>query len=110
MAGVGTRSDTKHQGAKMIAVIARLNVAAGKGPELEKAMLALASQVRANEPGNELYTLCKDAEGNYLVLELYRDEAALAAHGQSEHFKASGRSFKGLMAGAPQIQRLQVVG
>ncbi len=94
----------------MIALIARLNVAEGKGAEFEKAMLALASQVRANEPGNELYTLCKDAEGNYLVMELYRDEAALAAHGQSAHFKASGASFKGLMAGAPQIQRLQVIG
>ena len=94
----------------MIAVIARLAVAEGKGPELEKAMLALAAQVRANEPGNKLYTLCKDGDGKYLVLELYDDEAALAAHGQSEHFKASGRSFKGLMAGPPQIQRLQVVG
>lgn len=94
----------------MIAVIARLAVAEGKGPEFEKAMLALAEQVRANEPGNELYTLCQDADGNYLMLELYRDEAALAAHGQSEHFKASGRSFKGLMAGAPQIQRLRVIG
>jgi quinol monooxygenase YgiN len=94
----------------MIAVIAKLNVAEGKGAELEKAMLALAGQVRANEPGNQLYTLCKDADGNYLVLELYRDDAALAAHGQSEHFKASGPSFKGLMAGAPQIQRLLVVG
>jgi quinol monooxygenase YgiN len=94
----------------MIAVIAKLNVAAGKGPEVEKAMLALAGQVRANEPGNKLYTLCKDGDGNYLVLELYDDDAALAAHGQSEHFKASGRSFKGLMAGPPQIQRLQVVG
>jgi quinol monooxygenase YgiN len=73
-------------------------------------MLALASQVRANEPGNHLYTLCKDADGNYLMLELYENEAALAAHGQSEHFRASGRSFKGLMAGAPQIQRLQVIG
>ncbi len=94
----------------MIAVIARLNVAEGKGPEFEKAMLALASQVRANEPGNQMYTLCKDPDGNYLMLELYQDEGSLAAHGQSEHFKASGRSFKGLMAGAPQIQRLQVIG
>jgi len=43
-------------------------------------------------------------------MELYADEAAMAAHGQSDHFKASGPSFKGLMAGAPEIQRLQVVG
>jgi quinol monooxygenase YgiN len=98
------------EGHIVIAVIARLNVAAGKGAEFEKAMLALAAQVRANEPGNQLYTLCKDADGNYLMMELYKDEASLAAHGQSAHFKASGASFKGLMAGAPQIQRLQVIG
>ena len=94
----------------MIGVIAKLNVAKGKEPEFEAAMLALVAQVRANEPGNHLYTLCKDKDGNYVVMELYEDEAALAAHGQSEHFKASGASFKGLMAGAPEISRMQVVG
>jgi quinol monooxygenase YgiN len=94
----------------MIAVIAKLNVAKGKETDFEKVMLDLAGKVRANEPDNQLYTLCRDKDGNYLVMELYKDEEALAAHGQSAHFKASGPSFKGLMAGAPEIQRLQVVG
>lgn len=94
----------------MLALIARLNVAEGKEADFEKHMLGLAAEVRANEPGNELYTLCKDADGNYLVLELYKDEAALAAHGASEHFKAAGAGFRGLMAGAPDITRLTVVG
>jgi quinol monooxygenase YgiN len=93
-----------------IAIIAKLNVAKGKETEFEKVMLGLAAQVRANEPGNKLYTLCKDAEGNYVVMELYDDAAALAAHGQSDHFKAAGKQFAGLMAGAPDIQRLDVVG
>jgi quinol monooxygenase YgiN len=93
-----------------IAIIAKLNVAKGKEAEFEHVMLALAAEVRAKEPGNKLYTLCKDAEGNYLVMELYENAEALAAHGQSEHFKASGRKFAGLMAGAPEIQRLEVVG
>ena len=94
----------------MIAVIAKLNVTEGKGEQFEKAMLALASQVRAKEEGNHLYTLCQNDAGDYIVLELYDDEEALAAHGQSEHFKASGASFKGLMSGPPEIQRLKVVG
>ena len=34
-------------------------------------MLGLAAEVRANEPGNHLYTLVKDDEG-YAVMELYR--------------------------------------
>ena len=94
----------------MLAVVAKLNVKDGAGAEFEKAMLHLAEQVRANEPGNHLYTLCKDDEGNYVVMELYEDEAALAAHGQSDHFKASGAAFKGLMGGPPEITRMQVVG
>ena len=94
----------------MIAAIVKLNIAEGKGAQFEKAMLALASQVREKEEGNHLYTLCKSDDGDYFMLELYDDEEALAAHGQSEHFKASGASFKGLMSGPPEIQRLKVVG
>ena len=44
----------------MIALLARLNVAEGKESEFETVMLGLAEQVRANEPGNQLYTLVKD--------------------------------------------------
>ena len=49
----------------MLAVIAKLNVAEGKEAEFEKHMLGLAAAVRANEPGNEMYTLCKDEAGNW---------------------------------------------
>ena len=93
----------------MIALLARLNVASGKEEEFETVMLGLAAQVRANEPGNQLYTLVKDDEG-YAVMELYTDDAALAAHGASDHFKAAGPKFAGLMAGRPDIKRFEVVG
>ncbi|MFU8815442.1 MAG: putative quinol monooxygenase [Pseudomonadales bacterium] len=93
-----------------IAVIAKLNVAAGKEAEFEEAMLGLAADVRAKEPGNQLYTLCKDSDGKYLMLELYDSAEALAAHGKSEHFRAAGKRFAGVMAGAPEIQRLEVIG
>jgi len=94
----------------MLALIAKLKVQAGKEAEFEKIMLGLAEEVRKNEQGNRLYTLCKDADGQYCVLELYEDEAALAAHGQSAHFKAAGPKFAEVMAGRPEIQRLTVVG
>jgi len=93
----------------MIALLARLKVAEGKEEEFEKVMLGLAAEVRANEPGNHLYTLVKDDDG-YAVMELYDDDAALAAHGASDHFKAAGASFAGLMAGRPDIKRFDVVG
>ena len=93
----------------MIALLARLQVAEGKEEEFEKVMLGLAAEVRANEPGNHLYTLVKDDEG-YAVMELYDDDAALAAHGQSDHFKAAGAKFAGLMAGRPTLLDRLVVG
>ena len=93
----------------MIALVAKLNVAAGKEAEFEKVMLGLAEQVRAYEVGNHLYTLVKDDDG-YSVLELYEDDAALQAHGQSQHFRDAGAKFAGLMAGPPTLQRYEVVG
>ena len=93
----------------MIALIAKLNVAEGKEAEFESVMLGLAKQVRANEDGNHLYTLVKDDEG-YTVLELYDDDDALQAHGQSQHFRDAGAKFAGLMAGPPTLSRYEVIG
>jgi quinol monooxygenase YgiN len=105
------RSITTHQKETvMLAIIAKLKVVPGKEAEFEKVMLALAKEVRANEPGNKLYSLTKSEAGEYLMLELYESEAALAAHGQTAHFKAAGPKFAGLMAGRPELQRLTVVG
>lgn len=93
----------------MIAVIAKLHVTAGKEAAFEEVMSDLIDQVRANEPRNQMYTMCKDDDGNYLMLELYDTQEDLEAHGKTEHFKAAGAGFRGLMSGAPEIQRLQVI-
>ena len=94
----------------MIAVIAKLNVKPGCEEEFEAAMLNLVSDVNENELGNHLYKLCKKADGNYAVMELYEDQAAITAHGESAHFKAASAKFGGLMAGTPEISRMDVVG
>ena len=93
----------------MIAVLAKLNVREDKGAEFEEVMLGLAKQVRENEPGNHLYTLVKNDDG-YSVMEIYDDQAALAAHGASQHFRDAGPKFAGLMAGAPTLTQFEVVG
>lgn len=93
----------------MIALLARLKVAEGKEKEFESVMLELAAQVRANEPGNQLYTLVKDETG-YAVMELYDDADALKAHGASDHFRAAGAKFAGLMAGRPELNQFEVIG
>ena len=58
----------------MLAIIAKLKVTPGKESEFEKVMLGLAKDVRANEPGNKLYTLTKSEAGEYIVMELYDTE------------------------------------
>jgi len=96
----------------MIGIVATLKVQEGKGPDFEAVFLRLAAQVRANEPGNIFYQLTKSrAEpGTYKVLELYTDQDALTAHGQTEYFKSIGREMGAFMAGRPDVEYLDAVG
>jgi quinol monooxygenase YgiN len=95
----------------MIGVIATLKCKDGANATLEAAFAALAAQVRANEPGNIAYQLCKSrTEANtYKVLELYADADALKAHGTSDHFKASGPALGAVLAGRPDVEYLDGV-
>ena len=66
----------------MIGIVATLKIQDGKNAEFEAAFTEAMAEVRANEPGNLFYSLVKSrAEPNtYKVLELYKDEEALAHH------------------------------
>jgi quinol monooxygenase YgiN len=95
----------------MIGIVATLKVQEGKGPDFEAVFLELASKVRANEPGNIFYQLTKsraDAD-TYKVLELYKDQDALSAHGQTDHFKDLGRKMGAFLAGRPDVEYLDAV-
>jgi quinol monooxygenase YgiN len=91
-----------------IGVVATLTVAEGKNADFEAAFSELMAAVSANEPGNEFYAAfqCKDNPQQYKVLERYVDQAALEAHGKSEHFRASGPKLAPCMAAAPVIEYL----
>jgi quinol monooxygenase YgiN len=95
----------------MIGVVATLKVQEAKAAEFEKIFTDLAQQVRANEPGNLVYQLTKSRTdaGVYKVLELYKDEDALKAHGQTDYFKAAGAKMGPCMAGRPDIEYLDAV-
>lgn len=96
----------------MIGLIATMRVQDGKGEEFERLFGDLAAKVRAQETGNLLYRLCRSrTEPNtYKVLELYRDQDALKAHGASEHFKAAGPGLGGVLAGRPEIEYMDALG
>lgn len=91
-----------------IGVIATLTVAEGKNAEFEAAFSDLMAAVRENEPGNEFYAVfqSRDNPQEYKVLERYVDQAALDAHGKSDHFRASGPKLAPCMAAAPVIEQL----
>ena len=95
----------------MLGIVATIKVQDGKGPDFEAVFQELAGKVRANESGNLLYQLTKSrADANtYKVLEIYKDQEALAAHGGTDYFKDLGRKMGPFMAGRPEVEILDAV-
>lgn len=95
----------------MIGVVATMKVQEGKGAEFEGVFRDLAAQVKANESGCIAYQLTKSRTEpeTYKVLELYSNQDALTAHGQSDYFKAAGPKLGPCLAGRPQIELLDAV-
>ncbi|MBN9532318.1 MAG: antibiotic biosynthesis monooxygenase [Alphaproteobacteria bacterium] len=94
-----------------IGVIATIKIQAGKNAEFEGVAKELMAAVRKNESGNIAYQFCKSRtdENTYVVLELYADQAALEAHGKSDHFRTIGAKMGPCMAGRPDVQYLDGV-
>ena len=94
-----------------IGLLATITVQEGKNAEFEQAFLALAEQVRANEPGNIFYVLhrSKSDPQVYKVMEQYQDAAALDAHGKSAHFAEANKVLATLVSAAPEIEVLDTV-
>ena len=95
----------------MIALVVVLTAKPGKEAALEDTFRQLAKNVRANESGNELYQLAKNPEklDDYRVLEIYKDAAALAAHGADAAFQALVPQLFDCLAGDPVIEKLETV-
>jgi quinol monooxygenase YgiN len=94
-----------------IGVVATLKVAEGENSEFESVFRELAAQVKANEPGNKLYQVFKSKADTqtYVVMEIYADQAALEAHGKSDHFKAAGPKIAPTLGGRPDIQYFDAI-
>ncbi len=84
-------------------------------PENEEAFLELAAsvvaQVRANEPGTLLYMLTKDPERDhtYVWIERYRDQQALALHGEAPYVADALAKLPGWWSTPPELVQLQHV-
>ncbi len=91
-----------------IGMIATLKVQDGKAEEFAEVFRDLSAKVLANEPGCNFYAAHQDpADPNtFVILEQYKDQEALAAHGQSDHFKAAQPAMGACLAGAPDLKML----
>ncbi len=88
----------------IVGIVATIKVQPGKEAEFEKVFADLRSKVRANETGNLQYDFFKKKdEATYVVMEQYASEEAMAAHGQSDHFKAAGPALGAVLAGRPDL-------
>jgi len=94
-----------------IGVTATIKVRDGKQADFEAVFKDLAAQVRANEPGNKLYQLCRSRSDatTYVVMEIYENDAALKAHAQTAHYKAAGPKLGPVVAGPPDVQFYETV-
>jgi quinol monooxygenase YgiN len=73
----------------MQAILAYLTAKPGKESEFQEKMTAQAKRCLANEPGCLQFDVVQDANSptRFVMLEVYKDEAAFKAHQDSQHFK-----------------------
>jgi quinol monooxygenase YgiN len=97
--------------AMAITVIAKLKVKPGSEAEFESAAREMIATVRTAEPGTLNYILHKNAKdaSEFVYYEVYQDQAALDAHGKTDHMKAFGGKIGTLLAGRPEITVLSEV-
>ena len=94
----------------MIGVIAKLPIKEGKVEEAIEAFKELMAQV-AKEEGTMSYTLNRSsADPNTLVMmERYKDKAALDAHSSTPYFKAFFAKSAAFIGGRPEIIRMEEI-
>lgn len=94
----------------MIGVIAALTVKEGKMEDAVQAIRGLMTQV-AKEEGTLSYTLNRypSDPNTIVIMERYRDKAALEAHSSTPHFKAFFKQIGPLLAGKPDIRVMEEI-
>ena len=94
-----------------IGVVATIKIKEGTNEAFEAVAKELMAAVHANEPGNKAYQFCKSRTEptTYVVLEIYADQAALEAHGKSDHFRTIGPKMGPSMAGRADVQYFDAI-
>ena len=92
-------------------MVVKFRAKPGKSEEMKKFWLEMQKEVAKSEPGNVQYDLLVVAGDPdvYVIIERYKDAAAVAAHGQSDKAKAMFAKLGELMDGAPTADYLQLI-
>lgn len=95
----------------MRVIIASLKVRHEAIDAFEDMMATLMKHARADEPGTQLYQLCRDREpaGAYTLIEMYEDRAAIEAHLAAPWFMAALPDFEAALVEPPQLKFLRSV-
>ena len=97
--------------ANTTAMVVKFRAKPGKSEEMKAFWLEMQKEVAKSEPGNVYYDLMvmADDPNTYVIVERYKDTAAVAAHGQSERARAMFAKLGELMDGPPQADYLQLI-
>jgi quinol monooxygenase YgiN len=92
-------------------MVVKFRAKPGKSEEMKSFWLEMQKEVARSEPGNVQYDLLVMAgdPAVYVIIEHYKDAAAVAAHGQGERAKAMFAKLGDLMDGPPQADYLQLI-
>ena len=97
---------------KAITQLAEFQLNMDNETEAIEALKTLCAAVEATEPGTLAYvcTRSKEEPGRVVFFEIFKDAAALDAHGKTPHLSAFGRSFGSLFQPPVKITVLDRVG
>jgi quinol monooxygenase YgiN len=97
--------------ANYTAMVVKFRAKPGKREEMKAFWLEMQKEVARSEPGAVQYDLLVMADDPdvFVIVERYKDAAAVAAHGQSEQAKAMFARLGALMEGAPEADYMQLI-
>ena len=92
-------------------MVVKFRAKPGKSEEMKAFWLEMQKEVARSEPGAVQYDLLVMADDPevYVIVERYKDAAAVAAHGRSEKARAMFAKLGELMEGSPQADYMRLV-
>ena len=98
---------------QMIGVVGRLRAKPGKEDALAELFEELSVLAKTHEPGMLQHAIMRSAAepGVFIVVEVFRDQAAFDAHSQTPHYPEVGQRVAALVESEPGggVEVVQVV-